>query len=118
MPKPKEDKNEKRTSIEQWRDDVIAIGLMQPVAAFPVFDKVVELAIKKAESELLPYEDEKARVRQYIPDVFFLRPLTLLYQGKYASAVGTIFGIPLTGYVAPIIDEKLKGKKQEEKQPR
>ena len=47
-----------------------------------------------------------------------MRPINQLYKGKYASAVGTILGIPLTGYWAPLIDEKLKGKKQEEKQPR
>ena len=118
VPKPQKDKNEKRTSIEQWRDDAVAIALMQPVAAFPVLDKLAEYVINEAVSEFLPHEDENARVRQYIPNVFFLRPINQLYQGKYASAVGTTFGIPLTGYVAPIIDEKLKGKKQEEKQPR
>ena len=110
VPKPQKDKNEKRTSLEQWRDDAVVLALMQPVAAFPVLDKLAEYAINEAVSELLPYEDEKARVRQYIPDVFFMRSVNQLYQGKYASAVGTTFGIPLTGYVAPIIDEKLKRK--------
>ena len=118
VPKPQKDKNEKRTSLEQWRDDMIALALMQQVAAFPVFGEVAELIIKEAESELLPHEDEKARVRTYRPNVFFMRPINHLYDGEYASAVGTIFGIPLTGYIAPIIDKKLKGKKQEEKQPR
>lgn len=118
VPKPQKDKNEKRTSIEQWRDDAVALCLMQQVAAFPVLDKLAEYVINEAESKLLPYEDEKARVRQHSPDVFFLRPINQLYKGKYASAVGTTFGIPLTGYWAPLIDEKLKGKKQEAKQPR
>lgn len=117
-PKPQKDKNEKRTSLEQWRDDAVALCLMQQVAAFPALDYVAEYVINEAESELLPYKDENARVRQYIPDVFFMRPINQLYQGKYASAVGTILGIPLTGYWAPLIDEKLKGKKQEAKQPR
>ena len=117
-PKPQKDKNEKRTSLEQWRDDVIALALMQQVAACPALDNVAEYIIKEGESKLLPYEDEKARVRQFSPDVFFMRPINLLYQGKYASAAGTILGIPLTGYWAPLIDNKLKGKKQEEKQPR
>ena len=118
VPKPQKDKNEKRTSIEQWRDDMVATALMQQVAAFPVFDKVAELVINEAVSEFLPHEDEKARVRQYFPNVFFLRPINQLYHGKYASAAGTILGVPLTGYWAPLIDEKLKRKKQEEKQPR
>lgn len=118
VPKPQKDKNEKRTSIEQWRDDMVAIALMQQVAAFPVLDKLAEYVINEAVSEFLPHEDEKARVRQYSPDVFFLRPINQLYHGEYASAAGTALGIPLTGYVAPIIDKKLKGKKQEEKQPR
>ena len=117
-PKPQKDKNEKRTSLEQWRDDMIALGLMQQVAAFPALDNVAEYIIKEAESGLLPYEDEKARVRQYSPDVFFMRSVNQLYKGKYASAVGTILGVPLTGYWAPLIDEKLKGEKQEAKQPR
>ena len=117
-PKPQKDKNEKRTSIEQWRDDAVALCLMQQVAAFPALDAVAEYIIKEAVSEFLPHEDENARVRQYNPDVFFMRPINQLYKGKYASAVGTTFGIPLTGYWAPLIDEKLKGKKQEEKQPR
>ena len=118
VPKPQKDKNEKRTSLEQWRDDMVVLGLMQPVAAFPALDNVAEYAIKEAVSEFLPHEDEKARVRQFNPDVFFMRPINQLYHGKYASAAGTILGIPLTGYWAPIIDEKLKGKKQEAKQPR
>ena len=118
VPKPQKNKNEKRTAFEQWRDDAIALGLMQQVAAFPALDNVAEYIIKEGESKLLPYKDENARVRQYSPDVFFMRSVNQLYKGKYASAVGTTFGIPLTGYVAPLIDEKLKGKKQEEKQPR
>ena len=118
VPKPQKDKNEKRTAFEQWRDDAIALGLMQQVAAFPALDNVAEYIIKEGESKLLPYEDEKARVRQYNPDVFFMRSVNQLYKGKYASSVGTILGIPLTGYWAPLIDENLKGEKQEEKQPR
>ena len=118
VPKPKKDKNEKRTAFEQWRDDMIALGLMQQVAAFPALDNVAEYIIKEGESKLLPYDDENARVRQYSPDVFFMRSVNQLYKGKYASSVGTILGIPLTGYWAPIIDENLKGKKEEEKQPR
>ena len=118
VPKPQKDKNEKRTSLEQWRDDMIALGLMQQVAAFPALDNVAEYIIKEGESKLLPYEDEKARVRQYNPDVFFMRSVNQLYRGKYASAAGTALGVPLTRYWAPIIDEQLKGKKQEEKQPR
>ena len=117
-PKPEKDKNEKRTSLEQWRDDMVALALMQQVAAFPGLDYVAEYIIKEAESELLPYKDEKARVRQYSPDVFFMRSVNQLYEGKYASMAGTAFGVPLTGYWAPIIDKKLKGKKQEAKQPR
>lgn len=117
-PKPQKDKNEKRTSLEQWRDDMIALALMQQVAAFPALDNVAEYIIKEGESKLLPYDDEKARVRQYNPDVFFMRSINQLYKGNYASAVGTILGVPFTGYLAPIIDKKLKGKKQEEKQPR
>ena len=117
-PKPQKNKNEKRTAFEQWRDDAIALGLMQQVAAFPALDNVAEYIIKEAESELLPYKDEKARVRQYSPDVFFMRSVNQLYEGKYASMAGTALGVPLTGYWAPIIDKKLKGKKQEEKQPR
>jgi len=118
VPKPQKDKNEKRTSIEQWRDDMVALGLMQPVAAFPGLDYVAEYIIKEGESKLLPYDDEKARVRQYNPDVFFMRSINQLYHGEYASMAGTAFGVPLTGYWAPIIDKQLKGKKQEEKQPR
>ena len=118
VPKPQKDKNEKRTSLEQWRDDMVAIALMQQVAAFPALDNVAEYIIKEGESKLLPYEDEKARVRPYSPDVFFLRPIDQLYHGKHASAAGTALGVPLTRYWAPIIDELLKGKKQEEKQPR
>ena len=118
VPKPQKDKNEKRTSIEQWRDDAVALSLMQIVSAVPVLDLVAEHIINEAISELLPYEDEKARVRQFNPDVFFLRPVSQLYKGKYASAAGTTFGVPLTSYWSPLIDENLKGKKQEEKQPR
>jgi hypothetical protein len=47
-----------------------------------------------------------------------MRSVNQLYRGKYASAAGTALGVPLTRYWAPIIDEQLKGKKQEEKQPR
>ena len=106
-PKPQKNKNEKRTAFEQWRDDAIALGLMQPISAFPMLDNVVEYVIKEGESKLLPYKDEKARVRQYSPDVFFMRSVNQLYEGKYASAAGTALGIPLIGYLAPIIDEQL-----------
>ena len=118
VPKPRKNKNEKRTAFEQWRDDAIALGLMQPISAFPMLDNVVEYVIKEGESKLLPYKDEKARVRQYSPDVFFMRSVNQLYEGKYASAAGTALGIPLIGYLAPIIDEQLKGKEQKAKQPR
>jgi hypothetical protein len=118
VPKPRKNKNEKRTAIEKWRDDVIALGLMQPVSAIPGLDYVAEYVIKEGESKLLPYKDEKARVRQYIPNMFFMRSINQLYKGKYASAVGTALGIPLTGYWAPLIDEQLKGEEQKAKQPR
>ena len=110
---PPDDKNsrEKRTTVEQMRDDFIRFGLLQPISAFPFVDKLAETAIVEAEAKALPYGKKGARPPKITqqPNIFD-QPIYAVSTGKFAYAVGTAFGIPLTPYWAPLFDKKEKKK--------
>ena len=110
---PPDDKNsrEKRTTVEQMRDDFVRFGLLQPISAFPFVDKLAETAIVEAEAKALPYGKEGARPPKVTqqPNIFD-QPIYAVSTGKFAYAAGTALGIPLTPYWAPLFDMKEKKK--------